>query len=177
MSKMRSGVEIPIIPEDFVDSEEELDLDMMESYLQWAYNCFQDGSDPADRPFRKLSLTGARKDSWFLGVQKLPWGSAGAVDGFMARHKSIASKRRFYDLHDSHETEKDQNSYKICRFLAADLNRPDRMQSTPLKLPHGGRGQPELPAPAAFRKAPDAIFLPAGSFVIAERLSERRRDP
>jgi hypothetical protein len=48
MARMRSGIEIPIIPEDFIDSEQELDLDMMESYLQWAYHCLQDGLDPAD---------------------------------------------------------------------------------------------------------------------------------
>jgi hypothetical protein len=59
---MRSGIEIPIIPEDFVDSEEELNLDMMESYLQWAYNCFQLGLDPADRPFRKLALINIQED-------------------------------------------------------------------------------------------------------------------
>ncbi len=48
MAKIRSGIEIPIIPEDFTDSEEELNLDTLESYLQWAYRCFQDGLDPTD---------------------------------------------------------------------------------------------------------------------------------
>ena len=48
MNKIRPGIEFPIIPEDFIESEEELSLDMMESYLQWAYRCFQEGLDPAD---------------------------------------------------------------------------------------------------------------------------------
>jgi hypothetical protein len=48
MARIRSGIEIPIIPEDFIDAEQELDLDMMESYLQWAYRCLQDGLAPAD---------------------------------------------------------------------------------------------------------------------------------
>jgi hypothetical protein len=48
MAKMRAGIEIPIIPEDFVASEEELSPDMLESFLQWVDRCIQDGMDPAD---------------------------------------------------------------------------------------------------------------------------------
>jgi hypothetical protein len=48
MAKIRSGIEIPIIPEDFVDSEEELSLDMIECYLQWMYCCIQEGLEPGD---------------------------------------------------------------------------------------------------------------------------------
>jgi hypothetical protein len=50
MAKVRSGIDIPIIPEDFVDSREELNLDLMELYMQWVYQCMQDGQDPADWP-------------------------------------------------------------------------------------------------------------------------------
>jgi hypothetical protein len=49
MAKTRSGVGIPIIPEDFIDSEEELNLDMMESRMQWVYCCFQNGLDSVEK--------------------------------------------------------------------------------------------------------------------------------
>jgi hypothetical protein len=45
MAKIRSGIDIPIIPEDFIDSEEEIGPDILESYLEWAYQCIQDGVD------------------------------------------------------------------------------------------------------------------------------------
>jgi len=48
MNKLRPGIEFPIIPEDFIDTVEELNLDMMESYLRWAYRCLQEGLEPAD---------------------------------------------------------------------------------------------------------------------------------
>ena len=48
MAKMRAGIEIPIIPEDFVASEEELSPDMLESFLQWVDRRIRDEMDPAD---------------------------------------------------------------------------------------------------------------------------------
>jgi hypothetical protein len=48
MAKIRSGIEIPIIPEDFVDADEELSLDMIEFYLQWTYRYIQEGLEPGD---------------------------------------------------------------------------------------------------------------------------------
>jgi len=47
MAKMRAGIDLPIIPEDFISFEDDLDLDVLESYLQWTYRCIQDGADPA----------------------------------------------------------------------------------------------------------------------------------
>jgi hypothetical protein len=48
MAKARSGIEIPIIPEDFVDPREMLNLDLMELYMQWVYECIQERQNPAD---------------------------------------------------------------------------------------------------------------------------------
>jgi hypothetical protein len=48
MANLRAGIEVPIIPEDFIGSGEEMNLDLMELYMQWVYRCLQDGQDPAD---------------------------------------------------------------------------------------------------------------------------------
>ncbi len=48
MANMSTEMELPIIPEDLANSEEELDLDLLELYLQWVYRCIQDGIAPAD---------------------------------------------------------------------------------------------------------------------------------
>jgi hypothetical protein len=48
MRKIREGIEIPIIPEDFIASEEDLSPDMLESFLRWIDYCIQKGQDPED---------------------------------------------------------------------------------------------------------------------------------
>ncbi|MBN1567612.1 MAG: hypothetical protein JXA73_07180 [Acidobacteria bacterium] len=49
MAKIKAGIELPIIPEDFIDSEEDLTPDMVEAILEWAYRSIQDGTNPDDQ--------------------------------------------------------------------------------------------------------------------------------
>ena len=48
MAKMRPGIEIPIIPEDFIISEEDLCPNMRLSSSQWADPSFQEELFPTD---------------------------------------------------------------------------------------------------------------------------------
>ena len=48
MAKIQAGIEIPIIPEDFVVTEEELSPDKREFFLQRVDRYIQDGMDHVD---------------------------------------------------------------------------------------------------------------------------------
>jgi hypothetical protein len=56
MTKIRAGIEIPIIPEDFIDSKEELSLEMLETFLEQTYRYVQSGLDKADGGIAKTDI-------------------------------------------------------------------------------------------------------------------------
>ena len=61
MAKIKDGIDIPIIPEDFILSDD-TPLDMIELFLRWIDSCIQKGLDPEDTSMAEIYLFDTRDD-------------------------------------------------------------------------------------------------------------------